>query len=406
MKTSNQTRTIIALIVGMITTFAVTETRAGVTLTPVDVSRLYAFGDGIQSDGSGGYLGDLTIVEDEWNVLTGPMGTPGASAEDDPIAPPTDGWTLEGVSSFAIAHSRMVDDGGWSSVDDNDAFELFVNNQATQDPGDAYAPEGWGYSVSYMLITYDTAPTGPNSLGDPMTIEMNLDFSALLYAAKIYDEYLLDVGYAMGTGITDYNPVLDDPAGNPNPGLDQFDNYQSWRSIGFSWEEPAFSDSSVYNGVIGDQIQVLIAASSFSYSWWGYTWTDGTANVTVTATVEEPSVFLVPLDIKPQSCPNPINTLKFGVIPVAIAGTDSLDVSQIDPESILLEGVSPIRWNMEDVATPYEPYSGKEEETDCTEEGVLVLTLTGQLKDEFGGTPIQGEDVIIVIVPRRGSQQN
>jgi hypothetical protein len=142
----------------------------------------------------------------------------------------------------------------------------------------------------------------------------------------------------------------------------------------------------------------------------------------------------VPIDIKPQSCPNPLNTTKKGVLPVAILGTEDLDVTQIDPASVRLVNlidpedpslhVAPLRWAYEDVATPYEPYVGKESAYDCHELGpdgygdltlkfkaqeviaalgevadrdVLVLRIIGHLAEEFGGTPIFGEDVVIIL---------
>jgi hypothetical protein len=132
----------------------------------------------------------------------------------------------------------------------------------------------------------------------------------------------------------------------------------------------------------------------------------------------------VPVDIKPTSCRNPLNVKSKGVLPVAILGSGDLDVEQIDPATILLEGVSPLRWALEDVATPFEPYIGKQDAFDCTEDGpdgfqdltfkfdeqeivaalgevndgdVLVLQLTGNLKEEFGGTPIFGEDVVVIL---------
>jgi len=68
-------------------------------------------------------------------------------------------------------------------------------------------------------------------------------------------------------------------------------------------------------------------------------------------------------DIKPGSCPNPINLKSKGVLPAAICGTQDFDVKTIDPATIQLvrldgDGnvigqVAPIRWNFEDVATPY-----------------------------------------------------
>jgi hypothetical protein len=131
--------------------------------------------------------------------------------------------------------------------------------------------------------------------------------------------------------------------------------------------------------------------------------------------------FIVPVDIKPTSCRNPLNVKGKGALPVAILGTADLDVTQVDPATVELEGVSPLRWAMEDVATPFEPYVGKEDAFDCTEEGpdgymdltlkfdtpavvaalgsvehgdVLVLSLTGNL---LSGEGFVGEDVVVIL---------
>ncbi|MHC4456321.1 MAG: hypothetical protein ACYS0I_04350 [Planctomycetota bacterium] len=129
---------------------------------------------------------------------------------------------------------------------------------------------------------------------------------------------------------------------------------------------------------------------------------------------------VVDVDIKPKSCPNPLNVKSKGVLPVAILGSDVLDVSMIDVASIRLAGVAPIRSNYEDVAAPL--IDGRV--CECTKEGpdgytdltlkfktqeivdvlgevvngdVLLLTLEGVLYD---GTPIEGEDCIRVKKPR------
>ena len=99
----------------------------------------------------------------------------------------------------------------------------------------------------------------------------------------------------------------------------------------------------------------------------------------------------VPVDIKPTSCPNPINTKSNGVTPVAILGTLDFDVTQIDPVTVTLAGASPLRWDWEDVATPFEPYTGKEDcDLDCNTlgpDGYLDLTLkfnTQEILDNIG----------------------
>lgn len=132
----------------------------------------------------------------------------------------------------------------------------------------------------------------------------------------------------------------------------------------------------------------------------------------------------VPVDIKPGSCPNPLNVKSRGVLPVAILGTDTFDVTQVDITTIELEGVKPIHSSLEDVATPFEPFIGKNEASDCNSDGpdgfldltlkfdtqeivaalgsvtdgeVRALTLTAKLKPEFGGRSIIGEDVVVIL---------
>lgn len=129
----------------------------------------------------------------------------------------------------------------------------------------------------------------------------------------------------------------------------------------------------------------------------------------------------IPVDIKPTSCRNPLNTKSNGVLPVAILGTADFDVNQINPATVQLEGVSPLRHALEDVAAPFYPFVGKEDAFDCTTEGpdgftdlmmhfdkqeivtkigdvddgdVLVLQITGNL---VSGQPIIGEDVIVIL---------
>lgn len=80
------------------------------------------------------------------------------------------------------------------------------------------------------------------------------------------------------------------------------------------------------------------------------------------------------VDIKPQSCPNPLAARSKGVLPVAILGTEDFDVMTVDIATITLAGVSPIRSSFKDVATPLD----KEDECECHGEGpdgYLDLTL-------------------------------
>lgn len=86
----------------------------------------------------------------------------------------------------------------------------------------------------------------------------------------------------------------------------------------------------------------------------------------------------VAFDIKPGSCPNPLNinvkgadmvegdedantAAKAGpgtpyktraVLTVAILGTEDFDVSDVDMPSVKLKSVSPVRWGIQDIAAP------------------------------------------------------
>ncbi len=131
-----------------------------------------------------------------------------------------------------------------------------------------------------------------------------------------------------------------------------------------------------------------------------------------------PEPISVNIDIKPESCPNPLNVKSKGVLSVAILGTEGFDVTEIDTASIRLEGAAPIRSVIEDVSTPL---LDKQDECDCASEGEdgfddltlkfdtqevvsalgevadgdeFVLTLTAEFSD---GRPVEGKDCITIL---------
>jgi hypothetical protein len=123
----------------------------------------------------------------------------------------------------------------------------------------------------------------------------------------------------------------------------------------------------------------------------------------------------IEVDIKPTSCPNPLNVNSRGVLPVAILGTAEFDVTMVDVATLSLVGIGPIRSGYEDVATPLI------DSCDCTTDGpdglldltlkfnaqeiiaalgdlydgdVLELQLTGET---LNGVPFVGFDCVIVV---------
>ncbi|MEE8169773.1 MAG: PQQ-dependent sugar dehydrogenase, partial [Phycisphaerae bacterium] len=132
------------------------------------------------------------------------------------------------------------------------------------------------------------------------------------------------------------------------------------------------------------------------------------------------------IDIRPGSCPNQLNRGSRGKLPIAILGSDTLDVNDIDVSSIVLSragtggAVTPSSSTIEDVGTPFDGApcgchdldgDGRDDLTlkfrtddvvaglslDNLPNGELVeLVITGQLTD---GTPFRGSDCVRIVPP-------
>ncbi|MEA3225189.1 MAG: LamG domain-containing protein [Planctomycetota bacterium] len=144
------------------------------------------------------------------------------------------------------------------------------------------------------------------------------------------------------------------------------------------------------------------------------------SEVTELYTGESGEPIEVIVDITPGGCPNPLNVKGKGLLPVAVLGFVDFDVFAIDPASIRLAGVAPVRSSYEDVSAPA---PDSQDECECTAEGPdgyldlilkfktqeivdalsevtdgesVLLILTGVLSDG-DETPIEGADCIRVV---------
>jgi len=125
------------------------------------------------------------------------------------------------------------------------------------------------------------------------------------------------------------------------------------------------------------------------------------------ARLPEPAL-VVGIDIKPGSCPNSWNRDSNGVLPVAILGTEDLDVTEIDVSSVTIsradgtggsvgpnEGPPGPHSVFEDVGTPFEG-----EECGCHEaegDGILDLSMKFRTQDVANLLPV--DDSAGALVP-------
>ena len=118
---------------------------------------------------------------------------------------------------------------------------------------------------------------------------------------------------------------------------------------------------------------------------------------------------LVDIDIKPGSFPNSINPNAGGVIPVAILGTNAFDASWVDPATVTLEGANAKGKGRSGHIGSLEDVDGdgdldlviQIENTIEWADDATEATLTGNLKAEYGGTPIIGSDSVNIVPPEQ-----
>ena len=111
----------------------------------------------------------------------------------------------------------------------------------------------------------------------------------------------------------------------------------------------------------------------------------------------------ITVDVKPGSDISPLNLRSKGVLPVAVLGSEEMDVDMIDPASLRLNGVPPLRWNSGDEcdADGYNDLNLKfsTQEIAATlgevERGdIVTLIMTGIMMD---GTHCYGEETVWIV---------
>lgn len=112
---------------------------------------------------------------------------------------------------------------------------------------------------------------------------------------------------------------------------------------------------------------------------------------TVVYEVQQTEISGAILDIKPGSCKNPFNVVSKGVLPVVLLGTADFKVSDIDPESLELQGVAPIRYVIDDAASYVTDGSCETDNGDGYDDLVLKFD-TQQLVDVIG--PISDGELV------------
>lgn len=120
------------------------------------------------------------------------------------------------------------------------------------------------------------------------------------------------------------------------------------------------------------------------------------------------SALAVAFDLLPERCPNRIRVVRgstLRIVRAAILGTDMLDVSEIDVDTIRVGGVAPLeisaneRW-VRDMAAPLKPYIDEDSRWDCARperDGFddLLLFFDGRTLLESFGEVSDGEAIVV-----------
>jgi hypothetical protein len=368
----------------------------------------------------GGYWSNHPLMS-AWAILTlkKTVVQPGPVADAGPDVashPPIIDITFDGTGSFHRDPERNIVQYIWDFGDGSAPMEGAI---VTHGFPAVYNPDGsidWAATTHDYVVTLTVVDDSDPALSDSDTAVVHITpppYPPVADADGPYTLYPCWIVTIDGSGSYDPNGAL-----YPDPS-------HPWYGEIVSWEWDLDNDGE-YDDAAGETVTWSFCDLGIHVIGLKVTNSFGESDEvdTVVNVVAPPPEYPVAIDIKPQSCPNPLNTKERGVLPVAVLGTDDFDVTMIDPASLRLEGVAPLRWSIEDVGTPFEPFLGKEHVYDCSTLGpdghmdltvkfsaqeivaalgevddgdVLVLHLSGNLMVDYGGTAVVGEDVVWIL---------
>jgi hypothetical protein len=343
-------------------------------------------------------FGKYEVTNAQWNAFTSaagaPTGNPSNAYNNNAY------WTGTNMPTNVVSWYEAAQFCNYlTSGDKSKGAYLFSGNNTN--PADFLGIDrDWAvsaYGIAYVIPTEDEW------------------YKAAYYTGSGYSTYANGTNIPPVAGVeTNYGQSF--PYGGPwDVGTGAMEQNGTFDMMGnvYEWNETFIgSDLYIRGGGYHNSIERLESSHRFDYHPEG---DNHTVGFRVASVVPEP-VMPINLDIKPQSCPNPLNVKSRGLLPVAILGSEDFDVSSIDAVSICLAGVAPIRSSYEDVATPVSDSN----ECECSTEGPdgfldltlkfetqriveaigevdhgdeLVLELTGVLSDE---TRIGGRDCVLI----------